>query len=528
MALKFGGTEPGAEHDFSIPFESVRTLLKKYRDRDADKTALVDLDQEKSITFGRMHEEANRIARHLHAMGIQKGDRIAVLSDERLEKLMLWMGIWRAGAVIMPLNVEMNINYIAEILRGIKPKLTLWHDDMDVATMTEGVGGDIVKFTSWEPDAEGDANADEFFAQAAAVAASPELDVDYGPDDIGSIYCTSGTTDKPKLLASDHMGLWSFGLCSIDQSGVGPDDKTLDYRSFGWSSTQGMSLLPWLMTGCTLHFARHFSHGRFAGWIIDNGITFSVGMPTVINMLINKPIGVTGKDMPTLRLMSSSTAPLSPDRWQRFEDIYGIKVLQMYGSSEGGWVCGNRHYYHRMGTVGVPAKHQEFLITDENGERCPPGVEGEVTLGGPQCATAEITYDGEWRSLKGTRIHLGDIAVMDDDGFVTITGRLKDLIIRGGVNISPMELDNVLLRDRRILEAAAVGVPDDIYGEAVVCYVVAKPGEDLSEADVRAHCDAALPEFRRPQEIHFIDEIPKNDRGKVQRAALKELWLAAR
>ena len=527
MALKYGGTEPGAEHNLAISFATVRTLLRKYRDRAPDKTALVDLDQEKSITFGRIHDEANRIARRLDAMGIGKGDMIAVLSDERLEKLMLWMGIWRAGAVIMPLNVEMNIAYISEILCGINPKLTLWHEDMDVETMTEGVGGDIVKFTSWEPDAKGDAGADEFFAQVAAETATPELDVDYGPDDIGSIYCTSGTTDKPKLFASDHMGHWTFGLCSIEQTGVGADDRTLDYRSFGWNSAQGMSLLPWLQTGCTLHFARRFSHSRFAEWIIDNGITFSVGVPTVINMLLNKPLGVTGEDMPTLRLMSSSTAPLSPDRWQQFEDMYGIKVLQMYGSSEGGWVCGNRHYYNRMGTVGPPAKHQEFLITDDDGNRCPPGVEGEVTLGGPQCASAEISYDGEWHSLKGKRIHLGDIAVMDEDGFVTITGRLKDLIIRGGVNISPMEVDNVLLSEPRILEAAAVGVPDDIYGEEVVCYVVAKPCIELNEAVVRAHCISALPEFRRPKEIHFIDEIPKNDRGKVKRDILKERWLVA-
>jgi acyl-coenzyme A synthetase/AMP-(fatty) acid ligase len=117
---------------------------------------------------------------------------------------------------------------------------------------------------------------------------------------------------------------------------------------------------------------------------------------------------------------------------------------------------------------------------------------------------------------------------MDEDGFVTITGRLKDLIIRGGVNISPMEVDNVLLRHPKVLEAAAVGVPDDIYGEEVVCYVVARPGEDLGEADIRAHCDAELPEFRRPKEIHFVDDIPKNDRGKVKRDDLKELWLAGR
>jgi acyl-coenzyme A synthetase/AMP-(fatty) acid ligase len=528
MAPDVGGTEPGAEHDYAVPFDTVRNLLKKYRDRDAAKLALVDLDQETSITYGQLHEAANRIARRLHAMGVRRGDRVALLSDERLEKLILWVGIWRAGAAVAAPNVEMNIAYISEILRAIEPKLTLWDEDLDVAAMTDGVDGDVVRFSKWRADTAGDAESDEFFAQVAAESATPELDVDYSPDDICSIYCTSGTTAKPKIFANSHMCHWAFGLCSIDQTGVGPDDRTLEYRSFGWSSAQGMSLMSWLITGCTLHFARHFSHSRFAGWIADNGITFSVGVPTVINMLINKPLDETGENFPTLRAMSCSTAPLSPDRWERFEKMYGIKLLQMYGTSEGGWICGNRHDRRRMGTVGPPAKHQEFLIVDENGERCPPGVEGEVTLGGPQCAVAEIGYDGEWHDIRGKRMHLGDLAVMDEDGFVTVTGRLKDLIIRGGVNISPLELDNVLLREIRLLEAAAVGVPDEIYGEEVICYVVPKPGENLTEADVRAHCEASLPEFRRPKEIHFVDEIPKNERGKVKRDALRDRWLEGR
>ena len=338
MVPRVGGTEPGAEHDYAVPFDTVRNLLRQYRDRDPHQLALVDLDQRTSITYGQLYEAANRIARRLHGMGVRKGDCVAVLSDERLEKLILWMGVWRAGAVVAAPNVEMNIAYISEILRAIKPKLTLWSGELDAATMTDGVGGHVVTFAGWETDAAGDAQSDEFFAQVAAESPMPELDVNYGPDDICSIYCTSGTTAKPKIFANSHLSHWSFGLCSIDQTGVGPDDKTLEYRSFGWSSAQGMSLMAWLITGCTLHFARHFSHSRFAGWIIDNGITFSVGVPTVINMLINKPLDETGKNFPTLRAMSSSTAPLSPDRWERFEKMYGIKLLQMYGTSEGGWI----------------------------------------------------------------------------------------------------------------------------------------------------------------------------------------------
>jgi acyl-coenzyme A synthetase/AMP-(fatty) acid ligase len=118
--------------------------------------------------------------------------------------------------------------------------------------------------------------------------------------------------------------------------GLTPDDRTLEYRSFGWNSAQVLSLMPFLETGLTLHIARRFSHSRFFDWIRTHGISFAVGVPTVVNMLLNKPLGYTAKDVPTLRLMSCSTAPLTPEQWLRFEDMYGVKLLQMYGMSEGG------------------------------------------------------------------------------------------------------------------------------------------------------------------------------------------------
>ena len=157
---------------------------------------------------------------------------------------------------------------------------------------------------------------------------------------------------------------------------------------------------------------------------------------------------------------------------------------------------------------------------------CPAGVEGEVTVGGPACCIASISTDGVWEDVKGTRLHMGDLAVMDEEGFVTVTGRLKDIIIRGGVNISPLEIDNVLLANDKLAEAAAVGVPDEIYGEEVVCYVVPKPGVTPDADDIRQHCAKTLPEFRMPKQIFIVDELPKNDRGKVKRDSLRELWLA--
>ena len=524
MARKAGGTPPGGKHEYDVPFAHVGDLFAKYKERDAEKVALVDVTQDTSITFGQLHDWSNKIANWLVGKGIKKGDRVALLTEERLEKLILWMGIWRAGAVCCPTNVEMNIAYVAEILGNLECKIALYDADLDINQMTDGVDIESIKFTGWGNNLPGDAESDEAFTQIAAIPASPELGRHYAETDDATIFCTSGTTDKPKNFLIDHLAHWSFGMSTIDQIGLTDQDKTLEFRSFGWNSPQGLSLMPWLATGCTLHIARRFSHSNFFEWIKNHEITFSAGIPTVINMLLDRPTGVTSKDVPSLRLMSSSTAPLNPDRWKQFEETYGINLLQFFGCSEGGWVCGNRHYAKKYGTVGPPAKHQEFLLVDEDGNAVNQGEEGEVTLGGPQCAKASMTAEGFWEDLDGKRVRLGDLAVMDSDGFITVTGRLKDLIIRGGVNISPVEVDNVMMQHPKVYEAAAVGVPDTIYGEEIVAYVVVREGQTLTQEEIKTHCAETLADYRLPKKFHFIDALPKNDRGKVRRPDLQEMW----
>jgi acyl-CoA synthetase (AMP-forming)/AMP-acid ligase II len=320
------------------------------------------------------------------------------------------------------------------------------------------------------------------------------------------------------------MAYWLNGLNTIDFLDLTEEDRTLEYRSFGWNSAQVLSLMPWIVTGLSMYFAKRFSHSRFFEWITSRSITFAAGVPTVVNMLLGEPLGIGADDIPTLRRMTCSTAPLSPEQWKKFETMYGVTLLQLYGMSEAGWVCGNRHNRRRMGTVGPPAKHQQFRIVDGEGNPCPPGIEGEVTVGGPQTAIAVITPEGEWEDQRLKPLRTGDLAIMDEDGFVTVTGRSKDLIIRGGVNIAPLEIDHVIARLDKVGEAAAIGVPDDIYGEEVVCYVVPKPGANLSEDEVLAHCAGALPEFKRPKRAHIVGELPKSDRGKIRRDDLKEKW----
>ncbi len=514
---------PFGDHTLSIRYEPMADLLAKYRVRDPQKRAIVDLDSGTVIDFGELEQAATDIAAFFKSRGVKQGDRILLLSDGNLEMLVIWLGAWRLGAVVCPFNLEMNEKQMVPLTATLGPVLIVYHKEIDVQKMVGDHGAPRVRFGSWSPDGAKDPQ-DEFFA------ALPRGDAAQLPErndamDMAAIVCTSGTTARPKIIILHHAILWMNGLNTLEYLGLNEDDRILEYRSFGWNSPQIVTLMPFLQRGMTMHISKHFSHSRFFEWVQQHGITFSAGVPTVINMLLNKPLGFTAKDVPTLRLMSCSSAPLTAQQWTQFEEMYGLTLLTWYGMSETGWICGNRHYKKKMGTVGPPAPHQELLIVDGHGQPCPPGVEGEITVGGPQMAIGYLLDDGSVDPILGKRMKTGDLGVQDEDGFVRVTGRSKDLIIRGGVNIAPLEIDEVLIKHPQVAEAAAVGVPDKIYGEEVICYVVRKDST-LTEAMMLEHAGKFLPPAKTPKQVLFVSDLPKSDRGKVVRDRLREDWAA--
>ena len=437
---------PGAfgDHQLKIPYEPVADLLAKYAKRDPNKTAIVDLESGTSIDFGQLDQVAIDIAAYLKGRGIKKGSRILLLSDGNLEMLLIWLGGWRLGAVVCPFNLEMNEKQMVPLTATLGPEMIVYHKDIDVEKMVGDATAPRIRFGSWSPDGAKDPQDELFVSLSRGNAAQlPERNEAL---DTAAIVCTSGTTARPKIIVLHHAIFWMNGLNTLEYLGLTEDDRTLEYRSFGWNSPQIVSLIPFLQKGMTMHVAKRFSHSRFFDWVQKYGITFSAGVPTVVNMLLNKPLGYTAKDVPTLRLMSCSSAPLTAQQWQQFEDMYGVTLLQWYGMSETGWICGNRHYKKKMGTVGPPAPHQELMIVDAAGKECPPGVEGEITVGGPQMAIGYLLDDGSIEPVLGKRMKTGDLGIQDADGFVRVTGRRKDLIIRGGVNIAPLEIDEILIK----------------------------------------------------------------------------------
>ena len=238
-----------------------------------------------------------------------------------------------------------------------------------------------------------------------------------------------------------------------------------------------MSALGAVNRGATLILAEKFSASRFFQHLRDHGATIATGNPTTINILLNSGQTAHRDDLPSLRFITSSSAPLTLGDWKRFEQKFGIPVSQGCGTSEVGWIAACPGEQRRLGTVGRPFAYLDLAIVDADGARLPPGEIGYVELGGwPDLAFRYLGEDGEIKVHSRGRYRTGDLGSLDADGFLMLTGREKEQIIRGGAKISPVEIDSYLMQRADVIEAATVGVPDPIYGEEVVSYVVTRPG----------------------------------------------------
>jgi acyl-coenzyme A synthetase/AMP-(fatty) acid ligase len=567
-----------------IPFRSVAALIEQHRRRTPAKPAIMEVHTGASISFEQLALAVDAIARQLMSHGVAKGSRVVLTGSQCLDKLLLWLAIWRIGAIACPLDVAFigkeNARRLIEIMQ---PALVLYPAPGPAADGNSGAkrnqsrdesasqgaerlsdsaphhafSADIpddcpwtasgvasLAFVGWVErppnrdtrsrcnDALGDVlwlNAQQMEAAgidpaAAAWPALPDCETATAPSDIASLCCTSGTTGLPKIVVYDHACYWLNGLDSIELLSFRNHDRMLEYRTFDWYSAQILSLMPFLLLGSTLCVAPRFSRSGFAGWIREHRVTVCAGVPTVLNMLLEAPIDVSDGSLASLRAMTCSTAPLSAVQWARFEARYGIRILNLYGSSEAGWMCGNRLQRRKLGTVGYPAARVAFDIVDGAGRSCGDGIEGQVVIDGEKLALGLLREDGAIEPIRGAPFFTRDVAVRDAEGFIRVAGRMDDLIIRGGVKIVPQEIEDVMRAHPEVGDVAALGVPDPMYGQETVCFVVPSPGASPLVDALSAHCRARLAREKWPKRVYLIDKLPTNARGKVKRDALRALW----
>jgi acyl-CoA synthetase (AMP-forming)/AMP-acid ligase II len=491
-------------------------------DRDPDKAYIVSAEDGHSITYGQLRQFTRQISGVLRARGLRANDRVALLADNSIEHLLCYIGTMAYGATICTVHVEMNRAHLAEILPALNPKLALYDGKLGLDEILEVLPAPRL------PLGQFDDSSDVGFFGAVRSCTSADVSLqDASPRDDACILFTSGTSARPKGVVLTFRELLANVEPTADGLGFTSDDRIYDFRSLNWCSAQVLSALAPLSRGATLVLARKFSRSRFFQHVAALGVTISAGNPTTINMLLN---GIDPQDAVTsksLRFIISSSAPLLAEDCRRFEERFGVPIAQSYGCSEIGWISTNPGVDRRIGTVGKPLRYLKLAIIDEHGQPLPHGEIGQVEVGGfPDNDYRSIADDGTLRIHSRRRFRTGDIGFLDSDGFLHITGREKDLIIRGGVNISPLEIDTILLQRPEIIEVATVGVPDQTYGEEVIAFVVGKPGVTIDTDDLLRYCGSVLPAFKAPKKIIISAALPKTARGKLDRKALAETWAA--
>jgi acyl-CoA synthetase (AMP-forming)/AMP-acid ligase II len=493
--------------------------IARAAERAPQKPWVIAADDGRTVDYARLRDYAGRFAAWLERRGIGSNDRVALLADNSIEQLLCYFGVMAAGATVCTVHVEMNRNQLGGILDRLKPKLILYQDGLRLDEAL--ASADAPRLTIGHHAAPG---TDTLFGELARCAPG-EPETAARPDDDAVILFTSGTSAKPKGVVLNFREF----LSNIDPVaagfGIAADDILYDFRPFSWASAQLLGALAPVNRGATLVLAEKFSASRFFSHLRDCGVTVATGNPTTLNILLNSEFNFERDALPKLRFVTSSSAPLLLDEWKRFEQKFGIRVAQGYGASEANWIAAISGEERRLGTVGRPFAYHDFAIVDGEGRRLSAGEIGYVEIGGwPDHPFRYLAEDGEIRVHARGRIRTGDIGYLDADGFLMLTGREKELIIRGGAKISPLEIDACLMQRAEVIEAATVGVPDAIYGEEVVSYVVARPGATLDMAALLRHCADALPAFKTPKRIVLATTLPKTERGKLDRKALVERW----
>ena len=505
----------------STEYKSVRTLIAEQSEKYGNKPYMVSIDQaDKTLSFEALFRLGNSMAQFFAERGLKANDRILLLAENSIEFIAVFLGVQRCGGTIATANVEMNRSHISEILHAVNPSLVLAQDGLGLEELQDpNMSAEWMSLGEWHPDAI----SSGFFHKISNYPDDKDLDEVCSADDIAVIFYTSGTEAKPKGVMQPHSAVWpnydaTAECVQLDQNG-----RIVDCRSYTWLSSQNMSLGGPLARGATVYMAKKFSRSRYFDWIKKYKATMGVSVPTILNMFLNEPVEIHGREIPHLRFIMTSSAPMLPENWIKFEKRYGITISQSAGCSEGGLMCSHVGTDRKIGTIGFPLKYQNIRLLNETDDEVPRGEPGEIVVSGLQKSWGYLHPDGRVEKLPKEH-RTGDLGQIDGDGHLTVVGRLKDLIIRGGVNISPVEIDNILSQHPGIVDAAACGIPNQIYGEEVICYVVAQKDTELKADTVISHCRKSLALFKTPKEVIFVDQLPKNERGKLDRKALAKFW----
>ncbi len=455
--------------------------------------------------------------------GLSPGDRVAIAMKNSPEYSEILFGAWHAGTAAVPMNARLHPREMAWILENSGSKVCFVDEELaePLVGAASGSAGTSMFVVAGSPE----------YCALLSAAASPLTPV--GSDDLAWLFYTSGTTGRPKGAMLSHGNLRAMNasyFASVDD--IAPGDCIVHAAPMSHGS--GLYILPHVERGACQVIPS--SGGFDPNEVFDllrawQGATFFFA-PTMVTRLINAP-ELADADTKNLKTIVYGGAPMYAEDCQKALRLLGPKLVQIYGQGEAPMTItalsralhtdiGHPRYMERLASVGTAQAGVEVRIADENDGDLPSGEIGEILVRG------DVVMQGYWgnpeasaETLRGGWLHTGDMGAMDEDGFLTLKDRSKDVIISGGSNIYPREVEEVLLRHEGVLECSVIGRPHADWGEEVVAFVVPKPGACVREAELDVLCLEHIARFKRPKAYRFIDALPKNNYGKVLKTELR-------
>lgn len=463
-------------------------------------------------TYSELFDTCGSFASVLRDAGAQAGDRIVLVAPSVPEFVVAYLAVQRLGAVVVSINTMSTAAEVQYVLQDSGARLLVaWHELGPAAfDAAAECGVDVVKLLPG--NAYGTTNAPDVVERSGA--------------DTAAILYTSGTTGRPKgaelsvenILRAGEIAVESSGGSSADRIGTGLPL----FHIFGQISV----MMSALTAGASLTLIAPFTPSSMIDAIERNGLTVIAGVPTMWSAMLHDRSRVTDPDLGNLRLAVSGGATLPGPIARDFERRFGCRLLEGYGLTEtaslGTFLTAETSQSEQSGSVGVPVPHTRIEVRDENGVSVPADTVGEVYISGPS------VMKGYWNRPEDTAAALvdgwlrtGDLGTFDSDGRLRIVGRLKDLIIRGGYNVYPSEVEEVLLAHPDIDEVAVIGVPDAHYGENVLAVVVMRASAEVTGDDVTNWARTSLSAYKVPRIVQFVDRLPKGPSGKILKRSIE-------
>jgi long-chain acyl-CoA synthetase len=505
---------------------TLKEMINGNAQRYPDKIAFVVEDG--GPTYREVNERINSLVHALTDLGVRKGDRVGILAYNCPQYFEV-VGLAKAGRVCVPLNWRSVARELSYLINNSEiSTLIVESEFVDVVQSIRHDLDGVENLICLDAEVEGMLNYEELIRQFPPDEATDKVE----RDDPCILFYTSGTTGRPKAAVHAHRSLVADS--TLPHRRLGPDDKVLCVMPFFHVGGLAAHLVAAFAAGATIVIHKKFDETQVLEAIEREGLTYIFLVPAMIIRLLEHP-NLSRYDLSTLHTVGYTGAPMPLEALRKGVRLLGDVFVQEFGQTETMNMTvlkredhrleGSPKELKRLESAGKPLKEGELRIVDERGRDVPVGVPGEII------ARSERNMKGYWRlpeetakTIRDGWLHTGDVGKMDEDGYVYVVDRQKDMIISGGENIYPREVEEVLYMHPAVLEAAVVGVPDEKWGESVKALILLRPGSEVSEEEIIEFCKQHMASYKKPRSVEFWDDFPRTGSGKIKKGEIREWY----